>query len=300
MSTLQINPPDIDKEYLQGLNAAFGNWGDRRQFEWYFRRETIFLSPDLLVFREGGKIAAGSGITYRCVRFPDQEEMIVAIMTGSWTLPQHRGQGFFTRMIETSLQRATERSAQLLLAFVTEDNASFRQLRAFGALLFPSFYLFSTESTPVPNVDTAFEQVEPKEEIVAEMFEKFTGSGAGFARFQYPSPRDFRAQFCDRPHPTEVWSDRNRNFAVIEKRADTNLLQLYLAQDEKNFLADLLVHALKQNRKFFAFTMQEETAVLGHDFGLGLKKGFLTVLPTNASVQLPPGLRWRIQNGDRA
>ena len=299
MSSFHINPPGVDREYLECLNTAFGNWGDSRRFRWHFRRATSFPAADILVFREGGKLTSGSGITYRRLRLPDDEEIGVGIITGSWTLPQHRGKGLFSRIVESSVEQAERKGAKLLLAFVTADNVSCRKMRKFGALLFPSFYLVSTESTPHPKADSTFELIEPDENIVAEVFEKFSASGKGLARFAYPSAPDFRGQFFERPNQTQLLSSGNGDFAVVEKGDGTNLLQLFLTQRENNYFADLLAAALRQNRKFFTFTMDEETAGLGKDLGLEIKEGFLTVLPTGTSPFLPAGLGWKIQTGDR-
>jgi GNAT superfamily N-acetyltransferase len=300
MSSFQLNPAGVDGEYLECLNTAFGKWGDRRQFDWYYRRDTTFPPADLLVFREHGKLAAGSGVTYRRVRLPDDEEMIVGIITGSWTLPEHRGKGLFSRLIERSRQQAERKGAKLLLAFVTADNFSREHMRKVGSLLFPSFYLVSTESTPQPKARSILEARQPDEKIIGEMFEKFIVSGKGAGRIAYPSASDFCAQFFERPHETEVLMSGNGDFAVVEKRDEMNLVQLFLPHDEKNFFPDLLAHTLSQNRKLFAFTMHEETAGRGRDLGLLIKKGFLTVLPISSTVHLPARLTWKIENGDRA
>lgn len=299
MSSVQINPPGVDLEYLECLNTAFGNWGDARRFNWHFRRVTSFPAADLLVCREGEKLAAGSAITYRRLRLPNDEEIGVGIITGSWTLPQHRGKGLFSRIIERSIEQAETKGAKLILAFVTADNVSCRLMQGFGSVLIPTFYVFSTESTPHPKANSRFELIEPRERLVAEMFEKFSSSGKGLARFVYPSAPDFRAQFFDRPNQTQFLSSGNGDFAVVEKGESTNLLQLFLSQGESNCFADLLTDALRQNRKFFAFTMDEEAAVIGKDLGLEIKAGFLTVLPIGANKFLPGGPGWRIQNGDR-
>lgn len=300
MNTLHINPPGIDGEYLECLNAAFRNWGDRRQFEWYFRRETIFPAADLLVFREDGMLTAGSGITYRRLRLPDEEEICIGIITGSWTLPKHRGKGLFSQLIENSLKHSATKGAELLLAFVTADGVSCRHLQNIGATLFPSFYLRSTESTPTPDVDGTFGPIELSETIVAEMFEGFAASGERLARIAYPAAADFRAQFLERPQDIEVFSNQKGDFAVVEKRNDTNLVQLFLPHEPTRFIADLLAYTLRRNRKFFTFTMAEETAALGEDLGLEIKPGFMAVLAESVSVRLPSGLRWQIQSGDRA
>src|SRR5687767_3736974 len=63
-----INPPGIEDEYLRCLNSCFPGWGDRRTFDWYFRRTT---PADLIVFQKDGDTAAGSALTYRRLTLPN-------------------------------------------------------------------------------------------------------------------------------------------------------------------------------------------------------------------------------------
>jgi hypothetical protein len=299
MIELQINPPGIEREYLRCLNLAFGNWGDARQFDWYFRRKTVFPDADFLVFRRNGKMAAGSAITYRRVRLPDEAEISVGIMTGSWTLPEYRGQGFFSRMIEESVRQTAKKNAKALLAFVTADNSSFRQLQKFGAISFPTCYLFSNGSTPAPKMNSGFEPFKLSKKIVDEMFERSAESGKGFARFVYPAARDFRAQFLERPHRTEILSNSKGDYAVIEKKPGARILQFWLSRD-KDGLTDLFAGVLFENQKLMFFTAQKEIRDFAEDSGINTKEGFLTALPVDQNSILTDGLVWKIQNGDRA
>ena len=109
-------------------------------FDWCFGRTMAGCRPDLIEVRESDKLIAGSALTYRKVRLPTGEVVRAAIMTGSFTMPSARGRGIFSSMIGRSLALAKKRDCPMLLAFVTEANASRVLLEKAGADLVPSFY----------------------------------------------------------------------------------------------------------------------------------------------------------------
>ncbi len=199
VTTVHINPQGVDDEYLECLNLCFGNWGDRRIFDWYFRRKTGFPDPDLIVLKKNGQIMAGSAVTYRRVALLNGNEIGVGIMTGSWTLPHFRGRGCFTRMVKESLHLTAQKDGSLLLAFVTEDNASLRQLTKAGAALFGSSYIFSTPRTVRHKVACQLTSVAKGEAAIKSMFKQLSKGGKGYCRFSYSSERDLAAQFIHRP-----------------------------------------------------------------------------------------------------
>lgn len=156
---LYVNPADaIDT--LPCLNTCFPGWGDARSFEWAYQRQMQHQPPpDYLVLKEAGVVMAGSGISYRQVLLPNKEALTAGIMTGSWTMPGARGLGCFSRVIEESIRRTQTRGGVLLLAFVTEENASCRQLLRAGAARFPTSYLVSEAERSIIEGD-ALEEVE--------------------------------------------------------------------------------------------------------------------------------------------
>jgi len=283
MTSVQINPQGIETEYLQALNLCFGNWGDRRQYDWYFKRQTSYPKTDLIGLQINGQLAAGSAVSYRCVALQNDYEIGVGIMTGSWTLPQFRGRGCFTQIIAESLTLTAQKGGALLLAFVTEENASSRQLAKAGAGLFPSYYLFSTAQTPAPREASPLLRLAKREQVVETLFDRLKDSSKGYARFVYPQARDFCAQFVNRVGPTEVLSDGRDNFGIVEAKANTDRLQLCLAAtaDEAGIatcLAGFLKHALDSGRRLFLYSTRSDVARASAKLGLETKAGYLAVL----------------------
>ena len=119
MACRPVTDAEAQRQYLEALNVCFPAWGGREMFDWCFTRESAGLRPDLMTLHAGGGAVAGTANTYRRIRLPNGETLVTGIMTGSWTLPESRGLGAFTRLIGESRDLAAARGAGLLLAFVT-------------------------------------------------------------------------------------------------------------------------------------------------------------------------------------
>jgi len=283
MITTQYNPPDIQDQYLRCLNQVFGNWGDAEKYFWYFQRKTAFPNSDVLVLKNGDQLLAGSGVSYRRIRFSNGGEAVIGIMSGSWTLPEARGQGCFTRIIEESIQLTAQKGGAMLIAFVTEDNASFRQLAKAGSALFPSTYIFSTPDTPRPKHAAALHVAETSVGMANEIQEKLKTRYTDRIHFVYPSPKDLSDNFFRRAAPTEVLQDEAGGIAVIETKPDTYLLQLYASGNHKACIASVLNRAFEDGRKFFMFSTRNDVTDICREMGLGIKPGYVTVLMTDES-----------------
>ena len=131
---------EAERKYLESLNVCFPQWGGREMFDWCFSRSSGGLRPDLMTLHADGRAVAGTANTYRRMRMPNGQPMTVGIMTGSWTLPESRGRGAFTRIIAESKTLAAERGAGLLLGFYARTNPSAGRLAAAGSALFPSWH----------------------------------------------------------------------------------------------------------------------------------------------------------------
>ena len=287
MLTTLINPPGIEDDYLRCLNTCFPGWGDRRTFDWYFKR----TSPaDLIIFQKNVRMASGSALTYRRLMLPNGKFVKAAIMTGSWTLPDFRRQGLFSMTIDESLKLAAKRGAALLLAFVTEDNASFRRLASAGAGLLRTWYLFSTKDTPQVETTKRFHHVNKGERVVQSMWDLFEHNNQSFCRFGYADAAEFEAQFLCRPFgTTEILRNDDGWFGIREIKETVEQLQLLLASGAVGSLrAQLgwfLNHALRNRRQLFMFSSNERVAKAAAEIGLKNKAGYLTVLIAD-SVQL--------------
>lgn len=288
MITLDVNPQGMDDDYLKCLNFCFGNWGDRRKYDWYFRRKTSYPEADLMVLTKDNKLAAGSAVTYGRVAFPNGSEVTVGIMTGAWTLPGFRNQGHFAHIIEESLRLTALKGAALLLGFAVDDRSSFRQLVRAGSALFPCSYIFSTAQTECPETKSRLRPLPKSERVMTELSSRLDASGRGCSRFIYASEEEFAAQFIHRPGETGIFDDSEGNCGVIEKTRDTDLLQLYLtgSDDEASItesIASFLVNALGRGQKLFLYSTRPDIASASRKLGLEVKQGYLTVLVADAS-----------------
>jgi hypothetical protein len=283
MITTHINPPHVQEYYLRCLNQVFGNWGNAEKYFWYFERPTVFPKADVMVLKNGDRVLAGSGVSYRQIRFPHGGEAVIGIMSGSWTLPEARGQGCFTRIIEESIQLTIQKGGAMLIAFVTEDNASSRQLAKAGSALFPSAYIFSTPNTPRPEYAVALRAIPKNNATANEIQERLTTRYRDRVHFVYPSPNDLSDNFFRRAVPTEVLQDETGGIAVIETKPDTYLLHLFAAENHESCIASVLNHALGDGRKFFMFSTRGEITATCQQLGLGIKNGYITVLMADES-----------------
>jgi hypothetical protein len=281
---VEINPEGMDEEYLRCLNICFPHWGAQEVFDWVFRRA---LPPDPLpdrfVLREEGQLLAGSTVTYRTVSLPNGNTIRVGIMTGSWTLAAARGRGCFSRVIEESVRITREREGAILLAFVTHDNPSSRQLQRAGAALFPTSYLISEPQTVSEENSAQRLLTEIDEGDLKVDMQRWAAERRGQCSFKY-SFEAWSGQFVNRPWETIVVRDETGSFAVIEKHADTdriNALYAISEERERGFLIDLRRQASSEGRKLFAFSMDAKFIAHWKEMGLTEKPGFLTAMATD-------------------
>lgn len=163
--------------------------------------------------------------------------------------------------------------------------------------------------------------------VIFRLQEWLRASNRGFSRFVYASEQDFYSQFIDRPGNTEILTDDHGNFGIIERAADTNLLQLCLTAPDETYPAllieALIKDALGNGRKLFLYSTQPDINYLARGLGLEVKTGYVTVLISDES-RLSEALKlgatskiedtsvlaqadsqwflgnWNIQSGDRA
>ncbi len=299
---LEVNPSGVQDDYLAGLNRCFGAWGDRAAYRWDFEREVGAAAADLLVLRANGEIVAGSAVAYRVVRH-GESELVVGIMSGSWTLPEARGHGSFSRMIVESRRLVVTRGGSLLIAFVTADNASRRRLVAAGSLEVPTSYVMSGPETPAP---TGTPPVGPDDLSVDDLFRahlRWAGEGSG-AYPVYPSARVWASQFLDRPLPVERLTVAGCH-CLVERSAASDRVLWLVGPDPEAALAALLARAVRARRQLFLFSVDARIARAGADLGMQVKPGSITLLDarddaTGESLRSALPTEWRLQGGDRA
>jgi len=318
---LQINSPDARKT-LSCLNTCFPGWGDERTFRWAYERPMQNQpAPDYLMITEDGKPIAGSGVNYRQVSFPNGASVIGGIMTGSWTLPVARGRGCFTMFIEESIRITRERTGALLLAFVTEDNSSCRQLCKAGAATFPTSYFTLKPEHPSGPWESEWKEVDS---ISEKLFERWTSAREGFVRYGYASLGDWRSQIVDRC-PKTVFLQSEDAFAVLGDRGDTYQLHAFLGTDGQSFreiLQTVKYYSNRARKKLFLFSTDPALSEFCRTDGFLEKRGYLTAHVTDwaqlgrafqlavPETQLPHRIvgdpanawflgRWQLQSGDR-
>ena len=316
---------ELRDEWLAGADEAFSGWGGVEMFDWVFGRDAGGPLADLILVDDPDGPLAGSGVSYRHVRPRGGAPLLVAIMTGSWTRPAARGRGCFTRIIEESVRLATHRGAGLLLAFVTEENASARRLAAAGAGRFPTWYCFSEPTTPRPSgVHPPVRPVDGRP--LAEAFHgRSSAAIPATSTFWYPTLAAWSGQFLDRPTPVEVVEVDNQ-WAVRERVGNSDRINLLLdageGLDRRAVITSLLVDSRDNERQLFVFTSDEMLAATCRSVGMKTKPGFVTALvadgnqlaqalqigelsmgPTDSALVASDGPwslgQWQIHGGDR-
>jgi len=284
---LEINPTGIDADYLSGLNTCFSGWGDTQMAQWAFRRALIpDPLPDLLVLRLDGELLAGSAVSYRRVVLPNGSSVRAGIMTGSWTLPAARGRGCFSRMIDASIAVTCERGGTLLLAFVTEDNPSYRQLQKAGSAVFPSWYLIADADGSAQVAKASAERglvVVDKTEL-ARVLPRWTKEREGKCRFSYSRFEDWKGQFVDRPACIEAVRSESGSLAIVERYPTTDRIQAWWAPSQESALelfGELRANAQIKSRKTFGFSTDSVFTAQCERIGFQRKQGYLTAIVTN-------------------
>jgi GNAT superfamily N-acetyltransferase len=255
------------REYLEGANAAFGTsgaaafvtWGDAAFFAWAFRDDAEILLLD----DAAGRPVAGTGITFRTLRNGRR----AAIMTGSWTLPEARGQGAFASLVRAVREVAAE-CRGVVLGFVRGENPSARGLATAGAAMWPAFYCRSTAapalSTPEP------EPVDPDPALFSSTFVYTT--------------EQWHTQFLARPHARIECLGLPGSWAAVLERSDE--FDRVHAVSDPAALPQLAARAHAAGRRLFWYTTGSPT------MSCEWTEGFLASLPSAET-------EWNLQNGDR-
>jgi hypothetical protein len=303
------NPPGRDDLYLECLNSCFPGWGDQRAFEWAFGRTVGGPRVDRMLLTEADEVLAGSAVSYRTLRLADGRSTLVGIMTGSWTLPAARGKGAFTQIVEESVRLTRAHGGALLLAFVTQTNASFRRLEAAGSTLFDTRYLSSQAGVTGAVPTLACREVAAAD--APEWFPRFMAARPPGARFDYAAPAEWAGQLLRRPGGTTLFDVETLGAAVVEMHGDFDRLQA-LAPLHADLRAPLvryfLERAQSRGRRLFVFESDVARADVLVATGLDAAPGFLTALPADDAAYAAlvgaqslkavlPG--WALDSGDR-
>jgi hypothetical protein len=302
---LLVNP-DLDglrPALLQSLNQCFPHWGGDDEFRWQFLRTVGRLQTDFLIARDAGRVVAGSAVVYRPVRLATGQTIDAGIMASSWTLPEARGVGHFSRIIEESVRVTREKGAALLLAYVTSVNASSRRLLASGAAGVPTHYLID-EQAPTPEGQPPV--VESPDASVDDLMN--VSPTGDVTRFVY-RPQEWREQFWQRANATRLVRVGDLGLALVETKNEFDRLLAFSSAGpaSADCLAPLLAWSHQRGQRFFLFTTDDAWKDRAVRLGMRHLPGFLTVRtaretarPASAAGPARPDAGpWFIRGGDR-
>lgn len=300
---VEINPTGREALYLDSLNQCFPGWGAQAQYDWAFRRTAGGPAADLMFLREGEELIAGSAVSYRRIRTHRGPGALVGIMTGSWTLPAARGRGAFTRIIEESVALTRAHGGAVLLAFVTETNASFRRLEAAGSTLFPTRYVSSPPGLAAPAAAFTERAATPGDAP------RFLRGASSETHFEWPTEADWAGQLLGRPvMPGLV--EANGMSALVETHGDFDRVQAISVGDDAaraEIVAACLHRATTRGKRLFLFESNAQRAKRWETMGLTAAPGYLTALGADEAAlsvligteQLSSLAPWSIDSGER-
>ncbi len=280
--TCELNPPGIRVAYLQALNQCFPGWGSERQFAWCFEREVGARRADLMVLRLEGELLAGSAVTYRIVRLANGNPMRVGIMTGSWTLPAARGQGCFSRIIEESVGLSRAARGAVLLAFVTEDNASCRRLLAAGSAAFPTRYLVCEAG--LRKSEAPVELRGADQDFLLQAWALRESQATGQTRISYTADQ-WRSQFLERSGECSLLQAEALGAVAVEEvghfvRVQATALRSGAALPQ--LLGAVSSFAQARGKGTFLFSLDEAVHRAAEQSGFTSKPGLMTALVADA------------------
>lgn len=285
MIDVVINPENIEDLYLECLNKCFSDWGGAAMYRWCFDRRVSGKKPDIMLLKKEGAVLGGSAVTYRHAMI-NGVMVPVAIMTGSWTLPQARNQGCFTIMIEESLKLARNAGAALLIAFVTKTNPSMKQLMKKGSAVFPTHYLVTGQGTPRPGSPVELTAVPDIAGCSLDISRFTVRDGPRHPYFTY-SAEEWRSQFIKRPEAMEFLCMDRACVGIVEKKGLFDRL-LAFAGDERHSPENILIacsaRSLRNERRLFFFTASSPLKNYAVSLGFEHIPGFLTTLIANEEV----------------
>jgi hypothetical protein len=304
---VERNPRGAEALYLQSLNVCFPGWGDERAYRWAFGRQVGGPPADLMLLRDGDELLAGSAVSYRTLKTADGREALVGIMTGSWTLPAARGRGAFTQIIDESVALTRDHGGALLLAFVTETNASFRRLQSAGSTLCPTRYVSSRAELPLHGAARTFIERPP-----TGWFPRFEQARPAGAHFHYAEEAQWTGQLLERVGQPTLFEVEGLGAVVLETHGDFDRVQALCADgdDARVALIGACLHrAQTRGKRLFLFESKPARAErLVQELGLDAANGYLTALRADpkaaeaflAGRALEQVLAdWSLDSGDR-
>ena len=288
---------DIDPiadAYIERLNRCFGGWGDRRRFDWCFRRRTGAAAADVFVAESDDALVAGSATTYRLAQRTGRRPELVGCMTASWTVRHARGAGLFADLIEQSRIRARRRGCRLLIAFAGAGKASRPGLLQAGAVPVEGAFLTSPGSPADGRSECGSASIE--ETIAAFGRRRFDGD---VSHYVYEA-EEWVGQMLDRPGSIERRRMASGAIAVIERATDSDRLLDVSCGDGGTFaeaVAEAASFSRASGRRLSAYSLDSETIAALTARGFSASPAWLYLMSTDDSSLVDE--RWWFANGDR-
>lgn len=279
-----INPKEYSDQYLFNLNKCFNCWGDKNNYDWVFNRDLDEYQSDIiLINNENNQPLAGSAITYRKIVNDAGIEQQIGIMTGSWTLPEARGKGCFTKMIEVSKKVCLEKNVHHLTAFVVQTNPSYRRLQNAGSILIPTSHYISNSSVSLTygKINILLKDSKNQEMI----YERYNKLHSTIPRFKYTF-EEFIKQYINRLSKTELIKI-NKDFAIIEE-TETIVKILLVTYENMSSCRDNILDIISwvksnMSKETLFYSSKKELDKFFKNYKFEYIPGFFTVL--NTSVQ---------------
>lgn len=222
MNKVILNPENYELKYLEHLNFCFPNWGQMEQYDWAFTRSVGNHESDILLLtNEHDEVIAGSGITYRTIKTKQGNVLNIGTFTGSWTLPQARGRGCFSQIIQEFLNLCKEKGVDYLTAFVTESNASYRRFESIGSHTLQADNILSNQSIEYQTSNIPVKSVEINPDLLFDNYCDFSNHNGGY----FYTKEEFLGQYINRNQ--EVYSVQLENNIFLIEENDTTVRILY-------------------------------------------------------------------------
>ena len=285
MIDVSINPENMEGVYLECLNTCFADWGGIEMYRWCFDRRLGDRKPEIMLLEKGGTILGGSAVTYRHAVI-NGKITVIAIMTGSWTLPEARNQGCFATMIDRSLLLARDAGAALLIAFVTQTNPSMKRLVSKGSAVFPTHYLVAGQTEVQPGPPVQLIAVADVGECSLDIHSFMASGGVGHPHFTY-SAEEWLSQFVERPEAMEFLCIDGACVGIVEKKGPFDRLLSFTGRERysrEDILRACYARSLKNKRRLFFFTASSSLKDYAVELGFEHIPGFLTTLIANEAA----------------
>jgi hypothetical protein len=280
MNNVIYNPKDYIAQYIEYLNICFPNWGGRELYDWVYKREIGPHKPDFIILtNEDDEVIAGSGITYRNIKTKSGIVLKIGVFTGSWTLPNARGRGCFTQIIEEFTKLCTDKKIDFLTAFVTESNASYRRFESIGFQHFQADNVFSNLDFDYSNFGLEVRKIACNPKAIYSVYEDFMEQNAGY----YYSFEEFSGQYLQRKLEVQVLQIEDTIF-VAEENESTFRILYYSAFNVQHLMAfSDWVNKEKQKKVMFFLTDKSQIEFCRIN-NFSIAPSFLTFQQTSSNV----------------